>query len=753
MRIVGLRKLLGVTFAVAVVGAVAPAAASAAVVYNVDTTADANLSNPTSKQCVAAVETPKKCTLRAAIQAADNQPSATGVTINVPAGVYKLTVMDPTATATYLYVNNPGPLNIVGAGASSTTVDANFTDRAFFLTNGGVTISGLTIANGSSGGLGHVSSCPSPGSISGSPDGGAIYLQNGSLTLQDDVITGNIAGGYGGGIYTQSTGALTLAGVTVSHNTSCANSEGPRAGGGIDTYDRGPLTIRGSTISDNTASNGNGGGIAETESNGTTKIYDTTISGNHAFDGGGIEASAGGTFLLFGDLLSGNKASNYGGGFDNSGNDTDTFINTTIAGNSASSGGGGIETGTNFSEGPLTAETISFSTLDDNTSSSGFGNIDNGAGECSFASTQVPSQCGGAAVDDSIVIRGGGGNCHPGSVVSLGHNVFDDTSDHGTQCGATSSDIVTASPKVAGLADNGGQTQTEALLPGSPAVDAANVARCTSETKNPSGNQVDQRGFVPRPQGARCDIGAFEATPDLGITASPQQNSIQVGQQDTVTDVIENSGAPEALNSTFTDPGSGAGYQFDSVSSTQGTCSHAATTAACDLGTIASGGKVTITLVVKGLTPGLISLVSHTATSDLDLDQANNQASVGIDVKSIPPPPPPPPPKPRPSIALAKLGPACYAPNSRITIKATARAVAAIRTVTVTLGGKKIGSYRSHPVAPTVRKVTLKVHASKLQPGHTYPVSATVVDLLGRSAHSASRLTVCKPKPKRGFTG
>jgi CSLREA domain-containing protein len=753
MRIVGLRRLLGSTLALAIAGAIAPAVASASVVYNVNTTADANLSNPSSKNCVAAVETPKKCTLRAAIQAADNQPNSTSVTINVPAGHYVLTVMDPTATATYLYVNNSGPLDIVGAGASSTTVDANFTDRAFFLTNGGVTISGLTIENGRSGGLGHVSSCPSPGSFSGPPDGGGIYQLNGSLMLQDDVISGNIANGYGGGIFNEGPGALTLAGVTVSHNTSCNNSSGPRAGGGIDSYEGGLLTIRGSTISDNTAHNGNGGGIAETESSGTTKIYNTTISGNHAFDGGGIEASAPGTFLLFGDLLSGNQATNFGGGFDNSGSNTDTFINTTITGNSAPSGGGGIETGTIFSDsGPLTAETISFSTLDGNTSSSGSGNIDNSAGECTpQLSVSSPSQCGGATVDDSIVVRGGGGNCSLGSVVSLGHNVFDDTADHGTQCGATSSDIVTASPKVAGLADNGGQTQTEALLPGSPAVDAANVARCTSETKNPSGDMVDQRGFVPRPQGIRCDIGAFEATPNLGVTASPEQNSILVGKQDTVTDVINNSGPTDALNSTFTDPG--AGYQIDSVATSQGTCTHTATTVSCQLGTIVSGGKVTITIVLTGLTPGLISLVSHTATSDLDLDQANNQAAVGIDVKSIPPPPPPPPPKPRPSIGLAKLGPACYPPHSMITIKATARAVAAIRTVTVKLGGKKIGFYRSHPVAPTVKRITLRVNASGLRTGHTYPVSATVVDLLGRSAHASSRLTVCKPKPKRGFTG
>jgi hypothetical protein len=50
------------------------------------------------------------------------------------------------------------------------------------------------------------------------------------------------------------------------------------------------------------------------------------------------------------------------------------------------------------------------------------------------------------------------------------------------------------------LQDNGGSTVTHALLPGSPAIDAGDPTRCRG---------TDQRG-VPRPQGAECDIGAFE---------------------------------------------------------------------------------------------------------------------------------------------------------------------------------------------------------------------------------------------------
>jgi len=58
-----------------------------------------------------------------------------------------------------------------------------------------------------------------------------------------------------------------------------------------------------------------------------------------------------------------------------------------------------------------------------------------------------------------------------------------------------------------GLKDNGGPTQTIALIPGSPAVDAINPASDSSVT-------TDQRN-VSRPQGTFPDIGAFEATPDF----------------------------------------------------------------------------------------------------------------------------------------------------------------------------------------------------------------------------------------------
>ena len=54
--------------------------------------------------------------------------------------------------------------------------------------------------------------------------------------------------------------------------------------------------------------------------------------------------------------------------------------------------------------------------------------------------------------------------------------------------------------RLGALADNGGPTATNALLPGIPAIDASAEGSCPP---------LDQRG-VPRPRGRSCDIGAFE---------------------------------------------------------------------------------------------------------------------------------------------------------------------------------------------------------------------------------------------------
>ena len=76
-----------------------------------------------------------------------------------------------------------------------------------------------------------------------------------------------------------------------------------------------------------------------------------------------------------------------------------------------------------------------------------------------------------------------------------GHNVVQDAS-----CNPVASDVIVGDALIEPLADNGGPTSTHALQPTSPAIDAADGAACPA---------TDQRG-VARPQGAGCDVGAFE---------------------------------------------------------------------------------------------------------------------------------------------------------------------------------------------------------------------------------------------------
>ena len=64
-------------------------------------------------------------------------------------------------------------------------------------------------------------------------------------------------------------------------------------------------------------------------------------------------------------------------------------------------------------------------------------------------------------------------------------------------------------PMLGALANNGGPTQTMALLPGSPAIDAGSNALAVDANGNPL--TTDQRGAgFPRIVGGTVDIGAYE---------------------------------------------------------------------------------------------------------------------------------------------------------------------------------------------------------------------------------------------------
>ncbi|MFI5365938.1 MAG: choice-of-anchor Q domain-containing protein [Candidatus Binatia bacterium] len=95
--------------------------------------------------------------------------------------------------------------------------------------------------------------------------------------------------------------------------------------------------------------------------------------------------------------------------------------------------------------------------------------------------------------------------------------------DAANACGLTNAvngNLLGVDPHLGPLQNNGGPTQTMALLPGSPAIDAGDPNGCTDAAGNVLA--TDQRG-APRsvPGDTRCDIGAYEATWPAWATITP----------------------------------------------------------------------------------------------------------------------------------------------------------------------------------------------------------------------------------------
>jgi predicted outer membrane repeat protein len=296
-----------------------------------------------------------------------------------------------------------------------------------------------------------------------STTGGAIHATgNAQLKLENSTFHQNQASLSGGAISVEgnSTGAIV--------NSIFSQNQAGSSGGAISIVENGNYTILHSTLVDNSAS-GNGGAVAGFN----IKLIGSTLSRNSSGGSGGAVSAA--IMQIDSTTMDRNLANFYGGAIALAGNSNSTIVNTTVTRNQANGGGGALAT---------------------------TGNIYLQVFNSTFAANQAPVATevqvlgtGQIFLVNSILV------CLPGDQACVYESAF-------AAIGSSNGIIgigTLASFGLAELADNGGPTQTMALLPGSPLIDAGDDSLCA----NPLVNHLDQRG-VTRPQGSHCDIGAYE---------------------------------------------------------------------------------------------------------------------------------------------------------------------------------------------------------------------------------------------------
>jgi hypothetical protein len=520
-------RLLTLAVGITMLVAAAPAAAAT---ITVNTTNDDQQSGDglcSLRKAIADVDAP-------ASSQTDCAPAAFGAnTIVLGSGSYLLGSVPSALTISSTVTN----LRIVGAGEGTTFIDARFLNNRIFNVASGatVTLQNLTLANS------HAPDGADGAAASGAAgqagaNGGAI-LNQGTLAMTDAAIAGSRAGNGGAGGSGASSGGAGGAG-------------GPGGSGGA-IYNTGTLSLNGVTIGDDQSGSGGPGGAGGQGSNGGAGG-----SGGAGGDGGGI-TNAGGSLMVIDSTLrsdasgAGGSGGNGGaanvgtGGLGGSGGaggagggiaadgGTLAVTNATFGSNAAGAGGAGGAGGAAPSSGgmggaggagasggsgggvagssPSSATLLQVTAAGNDAGAGGAGGSGGSGGTAGAPGTAGSSGSGGGVfalgsaitVQNSLLALSGGGNCG-GLILDGGHNL----SFGGSGCPAG---FAGGDPNLGALQDNGGPAPTIGLQAGSAAIDQipASGAGCPA---------TDERG-VPRPSGAKCDIGAYEVAPPVANTS------------------------------------------------------------------------------------------------------------------------------------------------------------------------------------------------------------------------------------------
>jgi hypothetical protein len=449
-------------------------------------------------------------------------------------------------------------------------------------------LDGFTVAHGtadgsapddSGGGMYSLGGSPTVSNVTFSDDwayyGGGMYNNNSSPTLTDITFLSNVGSTKGGGMYNEG-GNSSLSNVVFTTNWS-------KSGGGMYNYNSNP-TLSNVTFNDNSGGGGMsndhsnptltnvtfshnsattvGGGMANVSSNPT--LTNVGFYGNSAYHGAGGMSNSNGSPRLTNVIFSGNSAITGGAGGMGSGG-SPILMNTIFISNTAGTSGGGMTNGT----GSPILTNVTFTGNSAPNGGAMYNYIDWGAGNPTLTNVTFSgnSATNGGAIYNYANSPTARNSIFWGNTATTGsqiHNaasnppttayIYDSIVQGGCPMDSTCSNIITADPRLGTLGNYGGSTQTFPLLPGSSAIDAGNDATCASVP-------TDQRGIL-RPQGAHCDIGAFESQGfTLTKTSGDNQSTLVNAEFAMPLGLMVSSASGEPVNGgvvNFTAPSSGA---------------------------------------------------------------------------------------------------------------------------------------------------------------------------------------------------
>jgi hypothetical protein len=401
----------------------------------------------------------------------------------------------------------------VANAASGDTVDmSGLTCSTISLQTGAITIAQASLTLNGPG----IDKLTITGKYGGHVETGRIFTHTGTGLLYIENLS--IAHGYyvnptgvarGGCIY--SAGSVSLNGVD-AYSCEVHTDSGVAAGGAI--YAKSRLQLKYSILSGNAAIGGaNGvatGGGAQTSGAFTAKYstisnnYAVGVSGNNTGFGGGL--NLGGKVTIIGSTISANISGNNQGGIDIFGSSpaslTTTITNSTISGNSATNFTGGMY----VNSGTVVLQN---STIASNTA--GKGRVGTTAPFSYYAPGVTTSDSRGpmnVTLQSSLIANNtfGSSDEYDLSVPKRASTTvtFSGANNlvRATFAGVPSDTIRLSCPLLGPLRNNGGPTNTLALLSRSPGIDQGN---------NAANLNYDQRGSpYARVSGTSADIGAYE---------------------------------------------------------------------------------------------------------------------------------------------------------------------------------------------------------------------------------------------------